>query len=113
MHANRTYSVTKGDQHVLAHGPLPELRHGLDGASPSSLVGVKLDMEISVVGDATISGRLNGSPVVTVVDDAGGAAGCPRRRAPLDCVYTSGFASLASGWHRAVFTSVAVQPATA
>jgi hypothetical protein len=101
VHANGTFSVTKGDQHVLAHGNLSEPK-----PTRTSLVGTKLDMEIAVVG-LTITGRLNGVVVVTVVDKA---VGC-NPRSPLDCAYANGFASLASGWHQALFTSVSVAPA--
>ena len=102
VNANGTFSVTKGDQHVLAHGSLPKLI----STTTTPLVGTKLDMEITVVG-ATITGRLNGAVVVTVVDTADGC----KPRSPLDCMYATGFASLASGWHQALFTSVSVKPA--
>lgn len=105
VHANRTYSVTKGAQHVLAHGELPALEV-LALGGPTSLVGTKLEVAITVVG-TTIIGQLNGVKIVTVGDTA---VGC-NPQAPLDCAYATGFASLVSGWHQAMFTSVSVRPA--
>jgi hypothetical protein len=94
VHANCTFSITKSSQHVLSHGALSigacKPADGQQQAAPS-LVGTKLELEIEVVG-LSISGRVGGQTVATVHDSE----------------YTAGFASMAGGWHRALFAEVSV-----
>ena len=89
VHANSTYTITRGSQHILAAGALPPSKFGLPRSG--SLVGVTMDIAIEA-RDATITTRLNGAVVATVRDHS----------------YPTGFASLASGWHRTLYESVSV-----
>jgi hypothetical protein len=95
VHANCSWSITKSSQHVLAHGTLESLEssHCSDKAT---LVGLPLALEIQTSGNE-ITGRLAGQRVASVTDGE----------------YASGFASMAGGWHRALFADISVNHAAA
>ena len=84
MHANATWTLTKSSQHILAAGRL---------SLPPPLVGKPLELALSVRG-AAIEASVNGASVVTAHDGE----------------FKAGFAAMAGGWHRALFSSVAVDP---
>lgn len=108
VHANHTYTITRGSQHILAAGVLPPVLPRVPHPTgavvtptpttlppphmPSTLLGVLLRLEISVT-DTTIEAHVNGVPVASVEDS----------------MYTAGFAAMASGWHRALFTKLRIQ----
>ena len=84
VHANATWTLTKSSQHILAAGRL--------SLSPP-LVGKPLELAISV-RSMVIEASVNGASVVTAHDGE----------------FKAGFAAMAGGWHRALFSSVAVDP---
>ena len=97
VHANRTFTITKGSQHVLASGALPAANFGLPmpkQMASDSLVGTPLELELEARG-ATITARLNSRNVATVTDGD----------------FPRGFASLACGWHRVLYERAAVRAA--
>jgi hypothetical protein len=94
VHANSTYTVTKGSQHILAAGTLHAAKFGLP--SSGSLVGIAMNLEIEARG-TSITARLNGANVTSVID----------------ADYPTGFASLACGWHQVLYESTSVVRAPA
>eukprot|EP00039_Didymoeca_costata_P014249 m.228355 g.228355 ORF g.228355 m.228355 type:complete len:477 (-) comp15976_c1_seq36:297-1727(-) len=86
VHANATYTVVKGVQHILTSGNLP--------TSLRNLTGVPMKLSITVQGN-TIETRWNGHVLAQVQDSD----------------YTSGFASLVSGWHKTLYYNASVTSA--
>jgi hypothetical protein len=91
VHANGTFSVTAGSQHVLAAGMI---HHSVTNTQPGeSLLGVPLSLALLGAG-STIVGYVNGQSIVTLEDSQ----------------FLQGFGGIASGWHRTIFTEFRVTP---
>eukprot|EP00045_Choanoeca_perplexa_P014996 m.180703 g.180703 ORF g.180703 m.180703 type:complete len:801 (-) comp16862_c0_seq2:20-2422(-) len=91
VHANSTFSVTAGSQKVVAGGPL---HHSITGTQPGeSLIGVHLSLALFGAG-TTIVGYVNDQVIVTFEGEE----------------FWEGFAGIASGWHRTIFTELRVTP---
>jgi uncharacterized membrane protein YgcG len=108
VHANATFSVTRGSQAVLAAGLLPPLAlrsvlakrqrqppRRASAAAALPLLGVLLELEFTAKG-TELTAVLNGHAVAQVHDSH----------------YPTGMVSLGCGWHRSMFANVSVSNAS-